>query len=103
MTNYFEEATFYFEETDRIDNETGDYSGQAITCAILALVQEQQALVQEQRRTNELLAAALQMAKHAIRYGDLLGLDLDAALDNFTTHPRESWPGPCGTTETPND
>jgi len=86
-TNYFEEATFYFEETDRTDNQTGDYSGQAITCAILALVQEQ-------RKTNEYLA----------RIAD--ALDLQAAygtLGDFTQHPRESWPGPCGTTETPND
>jgi len=95
MTDYFEEATFYFEETDRTDNQTGDYSGQAITCAILALVQEQ-------RETNRLLAVALQLARDNIRFGgDVSGLD--DVFDNFTHHPRESWPGPCGTTETPND
>jgi len=59
------------------------------------------ALADRQDETNKLLSAALGLAIHAIRYGDTMGMG--DALDSFTVHPREPWPGPCGTTETPND
>jgi len=59
------------------------------------------ALANRQDETNKLFTAALKMAQHAIQHGGLLGLD--DVLASFTAHPRESWPGPCGTTETPND
>jgi len=45
------------------------------------------ALVEEQRRTNELLSAALGLAIHVIRYGDTMGMG--DALDSFTVHPRD--------------
>jgi len=45
------------------------------------------ALVEEQRRTNELLSTALGLAIHVIRYGDTMGMG--DALDSFTVHPRD--------------
>jgi len=52
-----------------------------VTCAILALVQEQ-------RETNRLLTAALRLARDAIMFdGDVSGLD--DVLGQFIQHPRD--------------
>jgi len=60
------------------------------------------ALADRQDETNRLLTTALRLARDAIMFdGDVSGLD--DVFASFTAHPREPWPGPCGTTETPND
>jgi hypothetical protein len=65
----------------------------------LAQAQATIALVEEQRKTNELLALALQTAVSINRYGDTSSVE--KALDNFAQHLRPDWPGHCGTDETP--
>jgi len=60
--------------------------GQAAQAAALI------ALVEEQRKTNNLLTATLRIIEHALQYGDLTGLD--DVLDSFIAYPRSPWP--CG-------
>ena len=77
------------------------HMGDAGANALIALAEAQAEALEEQRKTNEILRAALDLATKVIACSHIPypSMGDEAALDNFTEHARPitgSWPHPAG-------
>ena len=75
------------------DAPEGQWAAQeAIAAALIALAETQAQALEEQRKTNEILRAALDLATKVVACSHIpsTAYPAKAALDNFTEHPRET-------------